>query len=236
MSEEIFDRLVPLFGADAMDKLQQSHVAVFGLGGVGSYVVEALVRGGVGTLTVVDGDRIVNSNCNRQLYATSETVGQYKTALAKERALAINPSVWINEKTLFFDADALEYLDFAQFDYVVDAIDTVTSKVLLATTCQAAGVPVVSCMSAGNKVDAQAFAFADLYQTKVCPLCKVMRKLCREKGVEHLTVLYSRERPVKTDLGRTPASCSFVPPVAGLLLAGFVLKNISGVWGNGVEK
>ena len=235
MSTQLFERLVPIFGVDGMAKLSQSRVAVFGLGGVGGYVAEALARGGVGTLILVDGDRFSPDNANRQILAMVDTFGCYKTEAAAKRIAAINPQCKVQTYNLFFDRDTADQVSLAQCDYVVDAIDTVASKVLLAKICQDGQVPLVSCMSTGNKLDPTAFCFANLYQTKVCPLCRIMRQLCRRAGIERLTVLYSREKSMHTSLGRTPASTSFVPPVAGMLLAGHVIKSITGVWGEGVD-
>ena len=235
MMQESIARLVPIFGEDAMAKLRTSRVAVLGLGGVGGYVVEALVRGGVGGLVLVDGDTVAPSNLNRQLLADTGSIGQYKTEVAARRVAAIDPDCVVQTYTLFYDKDTADRVPLATCDYVVDAIDTVTSKVLVAKVCQEADVPLVACMSTGNKLEPAAFVFDDLYRTKVCPLCRVMRKLCRDAGIQRLTVLYSREKSLHTALGRTPASTSFVPPVAGMMLAGYVLKSLTGVWGEGQD-
>ena len=227
-----FCRMEMLVGVDALQKLHNSHVAVFGVGGVGSYVVEALARAGVGNLTLVDDDVFATSNINRQLYALQSTLGLDKVAVAKNRIADINPNCKVNALCLRFDATTATQFDFAQFDYVVDAIDTVTSKLLLVKLCNQCNTPIISCMGTGNKLDATAFEVADIYKTSVCPLAKVMRKELKALGVPHLKVVYSKEIPqtptqLETSNKRqTPSSISFVPSVAGLILAGEVVKDI----------
>ncbi len=232
-----FDRTTKLIGKNALQKLQQSHVAVFGLGGVGSFAAEALVRAGVGTLTVVDSDKIDETNINRQLYALHSTIGRYKTVVCKERIADINPNARVFDCCIRFDRETQGSFDFSQFDYVVDAIDTVTSKLLLAEICDKAGVPLISCMGTGNKLDATAFVVADIFETSVCPLAKVMRKELKARGIAHLKVVYSKEQPKSCrgcdvqngDGARVkipPASISFVPPVAGFILAGEAVKDL----------
>lgn len=229
-----WERTYYLLGEDAIERLAAASVAVVGLGGVGGYVVEALARAGVGELTLVDNDRISVSNINRQLLAVQDTVGWYKTAAAKERVLAINPDCVVHEVTCFFDEDV--ELDWESLDYVVDAIDTVESKVILAKACRDNGVPEIACMGTGNKVDPMAFEIVDLYQTRVCPLCRAMRKRCKAEGIDKLTVLYSREIPLHTELGRVPASCSWTPAAAGVMIASYVARTLTDVWGNGIDK
>lgn len=223
-----FCRTEMLVGKQAQEKLINSHVAVFGLGGVGSYTAEALARVGVGTLTLVDCDVVEESNINRQLYALHSTVGLPKTQVAKQRICDINPNAKVNALSIRFDATTAPLMDFSSFDYVVDAIDTVTSKLLLAELCHKAGTPIVSCMGTGNKLDATAFRVEDIFRTSVCPLAKVMRKKLKEMGIPSLKVVYSTELPCRNDQSekRTPASISFVPPVAGMILAGEVIKDI----------
>lgn len=227
-----FCRMEMLLGADALQKLQNSHVAVFGVGGVGCYTVEALARAGVGALTLVDDDVFAASNINRQLFALHSTLGQAKVAVAKERIADINPNCNVQAVKLRFDATTATQFDFAQFDYVVDAIDTVTSKLLLAKLCHETNTPIISCMGTGNKLDATAFLVADIFQTSVCPLAKVMRKELKALGIPSLKVVYSKEVPQtptqleSSNKRQTPSSISFVPPVAGLILAGEVVKDI----------
>ena len=229
-----FCRMEMLVGADALNKLNNSHVAVFGVGGVGCYTVEALARAGVGKLTIVDDDVFAVSNINRQLYATHSTLGKDKVTVACERIADINPNCQVNALKLRFDAQTASQFDFAQFHYVVDAIDTVTSKLLLAKLCHHANTPIISCMGTGNKLDATAFEVADIYKTSVCPLAKVMRKELKALGIPSLNVVYSKEIPqtptqLETSNKRqTPSSISFVPPVAGLILAGEVVKDLIG--------
>ncbi len=237
-----FCRTEMLIGAEAQKKLNNSNVAIFGLGGVGSFTVEALARAGVGSLTLVDFDKVDETNINRQLFALYSTVGQYKTDVAKTRILDINPNVQVTAVCCRFDQNTANMFDFSQFNYVVDAIDMVSSKLLLAKICFLQNVPIISCMGTGNKYDASAFRVADIFDTKMCPLSKVMRKELKALGVSRLKVVYSEEVPQtpimeymlnKTDSNAnmrkaTPASISFVPPVAGMILAGEVVKDIIG--------
>ena len=217
-----------------MEKLHNAHVAVFGLGGVGSYTVEALARAGVGHLTVVDDDVVAESNLNRQLYALHSTLGRLKVQVAAERVADINPDCRVDARAVRFDKSTAENFELALFDYVVDAIDTVTSKLLLIEMCANAHVPVISCMGTGNKLDASALRVADISQTDVCPLAKVMRKELRARGIERgVKVVFSPEPPLvprqleATSKRQTPGSVSFVPSVAGLLLAGEVLRDLT---------
>ncbi len=220
--DERYERTIGLIGEDAVKKLMGKRVAVFGLGGVGGHVAEALARSGVGALDVIDGDTVAPSNLNRQLFATVNTVGMLKTRAARERLNAVAPDLTVTEYPIFFGATTP--LDFKAFDYVIDAVDTVSAKIEIIKRARAANVPVISSMGAGNKLDPTAFKVADIYQTRVCPLARIMRKLCRENGIESLKVVYSEEEP-KT-ASRTPSSIAFVPSVAGLIIAGEVVKDL----------
>lgn len=234
-----FCRTEMLIGKEAQRMLNKSHVAVFGLGGVGSYAVEALARAGVGNLTLVDFDVVDETNLNRQLFALHSTVGQLKTEVAKLRVDDINPNAQVQALCMRFDEFTAHEIDFSEFDFVIDAIDTVTSKLLLAKVCALQNVPIISCMGTGNKLNASAFRVADIFQTKTCPLAKVMRKELRAMGIDKLQVVYSEEQPLAprgemaTENGgrrkATPSSISFVPPVAGMLLAGEAIKHIAGL-------
>ena len=216
-----------MLGKGAVNKLKDCRVAVFGLGGVGGYVVEALARAGVGTLCLVDGDRVAESNINRQILALHTTVGRFKTEVAAERARAINPHICADERNLYYDVETQTAVDLSGYDYVVDAIDSVKSKVLLAVNCNAAGVPLISCMGTGNKLDPMAFKVADIGSTRVCPLARVMRRELKKHGVERLKVIYSEEEPKRAESGVTVVgSVSFVPPAAGLLIASQVIKDL----------
>lgn len=227
-----FCRTEMLIGKQAVERLRGKHVAVFGLGGVGSYVTEALVRAGVGSITIVDDDVIAESNLNRQLYALHSTIGQAKVDIAKSRISDINPDCEVNALRLRFDVNTADNFDFASFDYVVDAIDTVTSKLLLVELCNRVNTPIISCMGTGNKLSAEDFEVADITETSVCPLAKVMRKELKKRGIERLKVVYSKEQPItpeqleQTSKRQTPASISYVPSVAGLILAGEVIKDL----------
>lgn len=231
MSDQ-FCRTEMLLGKSALERLNNAHVAVFGLGGVGSYAAEALARAGVGSLTVVDDDVIAESNINRQLYALHSTLGQAKAEVAKLRIKDINPNCRVTALKVRFDNTMAEQFDFSVYDYVVDAIDTVTSKLLLAVLCKQADTPIICCMGTGNKLDAAAFEVADISKTSVCPLAKVMRRELKKRGIEHVKVVYSKENPLTpTDLEQsskrqTPGSMPYVPSVAGLLLSGEVIKDL----------
>ena len=244
-----FSRTQLLFGPEAMDVLAKSRVAVFGIGGVGGYAVEALVRSGVGCLDLIDDDRVCLTNLNRQLHATRKTVGAYKVDCARERILEINPSCQVNTYKTFFMPDTKDQFDFSAFDYVIDAIDTVTGKLALVEEARAAGVPIISAMGAGNKLDPTAFKVADIYETSICPLARVMRRECKKHGIPHLKVVYSTEPPTRpledpsiscrqhcicppgtrkcTVRRDIPGSTAFVPSVAGLILAGEVVKDLT---------
>lgn len=226
----IFDRSEILLGKEALEKLKHSSVAVFGVGGVGSYTVEALVRGGIGKLFLYDGDVVSQTNINRQLVATTRTVDMDKVAVAAEHCLDVNPDVKVYAEKFFFNSENANQIDFSQFDYVVDAIDTVSSKLLLIEKAKAANVPVISCMGAGNKLDPTRFEVTDISKTSVCPLAKVMRYELKKRGITKVKVVYSKEEPIKhglTENGKPlPGSVSFVPSVAGLIIAGEVIKDI----------
>lgn len=234
MSER-FSRTRMLLGADAMEQLKKAHVAVFGIGGVGGYTAEALVRSGIGKITLVDSDTVSESNINRQIIATTKTIGRFKTEVMKERALDINQDILVEERRCFFLPENASEFDFTKYDYVVDAVDTVTAKLALVEAANDAGVPIISCMGAGNKLNPGAFEIADIYKTSVCPLAKVMRRELKQRGIKKLKVLYSKEETLKPQAdiapqeGRkaTPGSVAFVPSVAGLMIAGEVIKDLA---------
>ena len=237
-----FARTEMLLGKEAMRKLAASKVAVFGIGGVGGYVCEALVRSGIGFFELIDSDTVSETNLNRQIIATTRTIGRRKTEVMKERMLEINPLADIRTRDCFFLPETADSFDFSQYDYVVDAVDTVTAKLLLAEKCQSAGVKIISSMGTGNKLNPAAFRVADIYQTKICPLARVMRKECRSRGIERLKVVYSEEMPVETGSGgienggsgelpppgrrAVPGSTAFVPGAAGLLIASEVVRDL----------
>lgn len=246
-----FSRTQLLLGETAMEKLRQSRVAVFGIGGVGGYVCEALVRSGVGAFDLVDDDKVCLTNLNRQLIATRKTVGQYKTEVMKERMLDINPEVDVRVHQCFFLPENAQEFPFEEYDYVVDAVDTVTAKLELVMQAKDKNVPIISSMGAGNKLDASQFRVADIYKTKVCPLAKVMRRELKKRGVKKLKVVYSEEMPIRpiedmaiscrnhcicppgaqhkcTERRDIPGSVAFVPSVAGLIIAGEVVRDLIG--------
>ena len=224
-----YTRTELLLGGEGVARLKQAKVAVFGIGGVGGYVVEALARSGVGSFVLVDSDTVNITNINRQIIATHDTIGKYKTEVMKERILSINPEAEIEIRNCFFLPENREEFDFTQYSYVVDAVDTVTAKIELVMQAQEAGVPVISSMGAGNKLDASAFEVADIYKTSVCPLAKVMRRELKKRNVKHLKVVYSKEEPIKHEAGRLPGSIAFVPSVAGLIIAGEVVTDLAGI-------
>ena len=244
-----FSRTELLLGKEAMNKLEDARVAVFGIGGVGGYVCEALARSGVGKLDLIDNDKVCMSNLNRQIIATRKTVGQYKTEVMKDRILDINPEAEVNIHNCFFLPDNADEFPFEEYDYVVDAVDTVTAKIALVMKCKELDIPIISSMGAGNKLDASAFRVTDIYKTKVCPLAKVMRRELKKRGVKKLKVVYSEEMPIKpkddmanscrtncicppgaqhkcTEKRAIPGSTAFVPSVAGLIIAGEVVKDL----------
>lgn len=224
MMEHEFSRTERLIGSGALERLKNSHVMVFGIGGVGSHCIEALGRGGVGHLTLIDSDRVSASNINRQSIALHSTIGQYKTRVMRQRLLDINPELCIQVSEEFVLPENAAGFFEERPDFVIDAIDTVAAKLALAELAARKGIPIISCMGTGNKLDPSAFEIADIYETSVCPLCRVMRRELRGRNVDHLTVLYSREKPAVS--AREPGSVSFVPPAAGLRLAGYVLRQL----------
>lgn len=222
--ENPFSRTELLLGKKAMEKLKKSRVAVFGIGGVGGYTVEALVRSGVGAVDIVDSDKVCLSNLNRQIIATESSIGKYKVDVMKERILDINPEAVVNVHKCFYLPETKDEFDFSQYSYVVDAVDTVTAKIQLVMEAAEAGVPIISSMGAGNKLDPTAFQVADIYKTSVCPLAKVMRRELKKRGIKKLKVVYSKEQPVVKNT--VPASVAFVPSVVGLIIAGEVIKDL----------
>lgn len=229
MKEEL-ERAALVLGEENIQRLASCRVAVFGLGGVGGYAVECLARIGIGTLDLFDGDVISKSNINRQILALQGSVGQLKTQVAAQRIKAINPDICANEHPFFFNVATKNEVDFSAFDYVIDAIDDIGAKVLIATCCKEAGTPIISCMGTGNKLNPMGFKVADIYKTKVCPLARVMRRELKAKGIECLKVVYSEEEPTTATInegGRhIPGSVSFVPPAVGLLLAAEAVKDL----------
>ena len=244
-----FSRTELIFGKDAMEKLFNSRIAVFGIGGVGSYTAEALVRSGVGAIDIFDDDKVCLTNINRQLFATRKTVGKYKVDVAEERLLDINPNVKITKHNMFVTKENINEIDFKNFDYIVDAIDTVTAKLALVEKANENNIPIISAMGAGNKIDPTKFQVTDIYKTEVCPLAKVMRSELKKRGIKKLKVVYSKEEPIKPkttenlcseencicppDTKRKcsvrrqiPGSNAFVPPVVGLIIAGEVIKDL----------
>lgn len=227
----MYQRTQLLLGSVGVEKLKNSRVAVFGLGGVGGYVVEALVRSGVGAIDLIDNDTVNESNINRQIIATTKTVGQLKTEAFRDRILTINPNCKVNVYSIFFMPENSDLIDFANYDYVVDAVDTVTAKIEIIVKAKSAGVNVISSMGTGNKLDATLFKVADIKKTSVCPLAKVLRRELKQRGIDKVKVLYSEEQPIKipenTDKKeKNIGSVSFVPSVAGLIIAGEVIKDI----------
>ena len=246
-----FSRTQLQFGPEGMEKLHKARVAVFGIGGVGGYTVEALARSGIGTIDLIDDDRVCLTNINRQIFATRKTVGQYKVDVAEARILEIDPKVIVHKHRTFYGPQTADQFDFTRYDYVVDAIDTVTGKLELAEQAKKAGVPIISSMGAGNKLDPTAFEVADIYETSVCPLARIMRRELKKRGIEGLKVVYSREPPLTpiddlsiscrthcicppgtarkcTQRRQVPGSNAFVPSVVGLIIAGEVVKELSG--------
>ena len=244
-----FSRTELLFGKEAMEKLANSRVAVFGIGGVGGYTVEALMRSGIGKLDLIDDDKVCLTNLNRQIIATRSTIGKYKVDVMRDRILDINPKAEVNVHKCFYLPETRDEFDFSQYDYVVDAVDTVTAKIQLVMEAREAGVPIISSMGAGNKLDPTAFQVADIYKTSVCPLAKVMRRELRKRGIKKLKVVYSTEPPIEpketeelscknhcvcppgtarkcTVRRQIPGSTAFVPSVVGLIIAGEVVKDL----------
>ena len=232
-----FSRTGLLLGEEALQRLQNARVAVFGIGGVGGYTAEALARSGIGALDLIDSDTVSITNINRQLFATHSTVGQYKVDVAKDRLLDINPALRITTYKVFYTPETADQFDFSQYDYIVDAIDTVTGKLCLAERAFAANVPIISCMGAGNKICGTAFQVTDISKTTICPLARVMRKELKKRGISHMKVVFSTEEaltPVGAEeeaaaLGKRqiPGSTSYIPGIAGLLLAGEVIQDLA---------
>ena len=244
-----FSRTELLYGKEVMDKLAASRVAVFGVGGVGGYVVEALARSGIGALDLIDDDKVCLSNINRQIIATHKTIGQYKVDAAAERVKDISPECVVRTYKTFYLPETQDQFDFTQYDYIVDAIDTVTGKLAIVENSDKAGVPVISSMGAGNKLNASAFEVEDIYKTSICPLAKVMRRECRKRGIKSLKVVYSKEEPItpreevideatsdvlqpgseRSGAKRrsTPGSTAFVPSVVGLIIAGEIINDLA---------
>lgn len=221
----IFDRTKLLIGEEALQTLKNKRVAVFGVGGVGGFTVEALARSGVGTLDLIDKDVVDETNINRQIIALQSTIGQPKVEVAKARCLDINPDMTVNTHQVFYLPETANQFDFKSYDYVIDAIDTVTGKLQLIEAANEANVPIISSMGAGNKLDPTQFEVADISKTSVCPLAKVMRKELRDRGIEHLKVVYSKEAPIKIE-ARSPGSVAYVPSVVGLIIASEVIKDL----------
>ena len=236
--DDQFSRTRLLLGDDGIEKLKNARVAVFGVGGVGGYAVEALARAGVGALDLIDNDTVACSNLNRQIIATHDTIGKLKVDVAADRVHAINPDCTVRVYRTFYLPENKDQFDFSQYDYVVDAIDTVSGKISLVLQAKEAGVPIISAMGAGNKLDPSRFEVTDLYNTSVCPLARVMRTECRKRGIKHLKVVYSKEPPVTPLVSAedmapgkrsVPGSVSFVPAAAGLILAGEVVRDLVGL-------
>ena len=233
-----FSRTELLFGKEAMQKLAVSRVAVFGIGGVGGYTVEALARSGVGAIDLIDDDKVCLTNINRQIIATHKTLGKYKVDVAAERIAEINPDCKVTAHKTFYMPQTQHEFDFSQYDYVIDAIDTVTGKLTIIENAKKCGVHVISSMGAGNKIDPTAFEVADIYKTSVCPLAKVMRRELKKRGIDSLKVVYSKEEPVRSNADSEteentarrdiPGSNAFVPSVVGLIIAGEVIKDLTG--------
>lgn len=233
---EIFSRTAMLLGEDALKKLENSRVAVFGVGGVGGYCVEALARSGVGSIDIIDNDEVSLSNINRQIIATVDTVGRKKVEVAKERILSINPKARVTAFDLFFLPENADEFNFENYDYIVDAIDTVSGKIALVEQAKKFNIPIISSMGAGNKLNPEMFEVADIFETSVCPLARVMRGELKKRGISELKVVYSKEKALKPVIRsetitkrQIPGSVAFVPSVAGLIIAGEVIKDITEV-------
>lgn len=237
-----FSRTELEFGKEALKKLSESKIAIFGIGGVGSYAAESLIRAGVKKLDLIDNDTVCLTNINRQLFALHSTIGQNKTAAAKQRLLDINPDAEIKCLNIFYNKETADEIDFSNYDYIIDAIDTVSSKILLVEKAESAGTPIISAMGAGNKLDPTAFEVADIYKTAVCPLAKVMRTELKKRKIKKLKAVFSKEIPLKpieqseekSSKRQIPGSNPFVPPVVGLIIASEVVKDITGIKGKGM--
>ncbi len=221
-------RTEKLIGEVNMQRLKAFHVAVFGIGGVGGAAAEALARAGIGNIDIIDRDSVDITNINRQIIALHSTVGKSKVDVMKDRILDINPECNVNAIKKFFLPETADEFNFTQYDYVIDAVDTVTAKIEIISICSERGIPVISSMGTGNKLHPEMFRLADIYDTRICPLAKVMRKELKKRGISHLKCVYSEEEPVRTG-DRTLASISFTPPVAGMLMAGEVIRELLGL-------
>lgn len=231
MTEQL-SRTGLLIGEDGLNRLKNARVAVFGIGGVGGHAAEALVRSGIGTIDLFDNDEVSISNLNRQLVATHDTIGKSKVYAMKERALAINPEIAVNAHNCFYMPDNADEYDLSGYSYIIDAVDTVTAKIELIMRADAAGIPIISCMGAGNKLEASMLEVDDIYNTSVCPLARTMRRELKKRGIKRLKVVYSKEKPITLHgEKRFPGSTAFVPAAAGLIAAGEVIKHIAGVHG-----
>ena len=224
--ENIFSRTENLIGTENLNKLKNSSVAVFGIGGVGGYVVEALARSGIGQIDLIDNDTISITNINRQIIATHSTIGKYKTEVMKERILDINPDITVNTYNILYLPETAHNFNFKKYNYIVDAIDNVTGKISLVCQANDCGTPIISSMGTGFKLDPTKFEVCDIYKTSVCPLAKGMRYELKKKGIKKLKVVFSKETPIKNNNERTPSSIAFVPSVAGLIIASEVIKDI----------
>lgn len=227
--QKMFERAENLLGKENIEKLRHARVLVFGLGGVGSFATEALARAGIGTIGLVDNDKITESNLNRQLYALRSTIGQFKTDLAEARIKDINPETIVRKYNLFYLPETSGQIDLAEYDYIIDAIDTMAGKIELVERAEKHGVPLICCMGTGNKLNPSAFEVTDIYATSVCPVAKVMRAEVKKRGVKKLKVVFSKELPRKTKNASEIGSVSFVPPVAGFILAGEAVKDLLGI-------
>ena len=224
--ENQFSRTETLIGTDALNKLFNARVAIFGVGGVGGYIAEALARVGIGTIDLIDNDDVNITNINRQIIATHSTIGLSKVEVAKSRILDINPNTIVNTYNIFYTPETSENFNFSDYDYIADAIDTVSGKIELVMQAQKEGVPIISSMGAGNKLHPEMFEIADIYKTSVCPLAKVMRTELKKRGVKKLKVVYSKEPPIKQNGQRVPASISFVPSTVGLIMASAIVNDL----------
>ena len=221
-----FTRTKTLIGTEALQHLQKSKVAVFGIGGVGGYVLEALVRAGVGSIDIIDNDKVNITNINRQIIALHSTIGQAKVNVAKQRAFDINPNLELNAIEKFYSPENSNDFDLKKYDYIIDAIDSMTSKIELIVRAKEVGIPIISSMGTGNKLHPELFEIDDIYKTSVCPLARVLRTELKKRNVKDLKVVYSKEIPIKEKGSRIPASISFTPPVAGLIMAGEVIRDL----------
>lgn len=231
--EDFLQRLRMLYGNDKVELLKKSKVAVFGVGGVGGYVVESLARSGIGTIALFDNDTVAVSNINRQIIATTENIGELKVIAAQKRIKSINPECKVQANNVFYAPDNSDDFDFSQYDFVVDAIDFVPGKISLAVKCNELNIPIISAMGAGNKIHPEMLELTDLYKTSVCPLARVMRRELKKRNVKKLPVVYSKEEPIKPNIPigekLCPGSCAFVPSAAGLIISGYIINKLTGM-------